>query len=384
MDKEISTGLLEVNHKELNSLIKQYYQKKLFLMIYGTFGVGKSTVVLKTAKEIAKSKGKTLVEWNKINKDEKLNLVQHPEGKFVLIDERLSQYDSSDIRGLPDFNGLDTVDWKMPLWAKMVTTEGSDGLLFFDEMNHAISLVISSAYQVILDRIVTNCPIAKDWLILGAGNLESDNSNTFDFPPPMKDRGGEVQLKLPSSEDWCDWAITAKIDPRIIAFISYKGSYLYQVDHTKDNKYTTPRGWERVSRLIEGVENLNEVDLLVQTAIGKDIANQFTSFCRIKDKINLDVYLKDPKKIKELDKQGDAKSMMYFVTGIAAEKYGEEKIGFDKIEEFVETFDVLGYNELSVVLFKLAKQYNINKFTKDFSNPTSKTVFKFAKQMAEP
>jgi len=60
--------VLKVSHTQLNEVLKNYYEKKLALFIWGTFGIGKSRVVLQSAREVAESKGKIFVEWNKIDK----------------------------------------------------------------------------------------------------------------------------------------------------------------------------------------------------------------------------------------------------------------------------------------------------------------------------
>ena len=108
--------MLNCTHIELSSLIKGYYEKKLALFIYGAFGIGKSFCVRDTAKALSEEKGKEFVEWNKSSREKKQEIFDSPDKYFVLIDERLSEYDSSDIKGLPDFkDGQETLEWKVPL-----------------------------------------------------------------------------------------------------------------------------------------------------------------------------------------------------------------------------------------------------------------------------
>jgi len=127
--------VLKVNHEDLSKLIKQYYNKKLALFVWGTFGIGKSRVVLETAQAIAKEKGKEFKEWNKSTEKDKGEILRNPQKYFVFIDIRLSEYDSSDIKGLPDFTGeRKTIEWKIPNWAEFTSLPCSDGILFFDEI----------------------------------------------------------------------------------------------------------------------------------------------------------------------------------------------------------------------------------------------------------
>ena len=52
--------VLKINHKELKEIVKQYYNKKLALFLWGTFGIGKSQEILETAKKISKRKRKRI------------------------------------------------------------------------------------------------------------------------------------------------------------------------------------------------------------------------------------------------------------------------------------------------------------------------------------
>ena len=165
----------KVTHKELNVLIEHYYKTKEPLFIWGTFGIGKSRVMREVAIDKAKEKGKEFVEWNKTNPDKKQEVFNNPEKYFVFIDIRLSEYDSSDIKGLPDFQSdKKSIDFRVPFWALLLEKPESDGILFFDEINLATPLVISSCYKIIYDRVVNDGKINDNWLIVGCGNKQED------------------------------------------------------------------------------------------------------------------------------------------------------------------------------------------------------------------
>ena len=317
--------MLKVSHKNLNELIKEYYKKKLSLMVFGGFGIGKSFVVRDTAEDISKSRGRKFVEWNKLTKDEKQNVFEYPEKYFVLIDIRLSEYDSSDIKGLPDFKEKkETIEWKIPFWAKFLTLENSDGLLFFDEINLTTPIVISSVYKIIYDRVVNESKINGNWLIMGAGNRDEDRAFTHTLPSPVKDRCGEIELINPNNEDWSEWAIKKKIDSRIIGFVNFKPSSLNNIDFNSNQKFTTPRGWERLSNLVSGLKINETFELMCCSAIGEGIAREFIAFCKIQEKINLGELIKNPQKIEKIEDI----SIKYFLTSAVAEQYGEKKLDF--------------------------------------------------------
>ena len=102
----------KVSHKELSQLLDIYYEKKKALLVYGSFGIGKSDSVRVSANSMAKAKNKTYVEWNKLAQKDKDDVFIHPEKYFVLLDMRMSEFDPTDIKGLPDYKDKDSIDWK--------------------------------------------------------------------------------------------------------------------------------------------------------------------------------------------------------------------------------------------------------------------------------
>jgi len=354
--------MLKISHKELNELLKEYYKKKLSLFIFGAFGIGKSFCVRDTAKEISKTRGRKFVEWNKITKKEKQEVYEYPEKYFVLIDIRLSEFDSSDIKGLPNFRGdKETIDWSIPFWAKFLTLNNSDGVLFFDEVNLATPLVISSVYKIIYDRVIDDSKMNDNWLIVGAGNREEDMAFTHTLPAPVRDRGGEVELISPSVDDWTEWAIENKIDSRIIGFVNFKPSSMNNVDFNNNQKFTTTRGLERLSCLINKLKIGSTFELMCCSAIGEGIAREFIAFCKISEKLKLEEIIKNPKKIEKIEDI----SIKYFLVSCVAEKYKDKKVKFEKIMEISKVFDELGNSEFVALLWKLSSIYS-KDFKKDF------------------
>ena len=123
-------------------------------------------------------------------------------------------------------------------------------------------------------------------------------SSDLTLPAPLKDRGGEVELSVPSVEDWTkDFAIPNKIDGRIIGYLNFKPSSLRKVDFEDNQKFVTPRGWERVNQLIKDVKGYSNLNLICKSAIGEGIAHEFISFCKIQEKMKLEEVIKNPKKI---------------------------------------------------------------------------------------
>jgi len=371
----------QITHKQLNQLIKVYYDKKNIdnrknaLMIYGTFGVGKSAIVRESAIEIGTKEGREFCEWNKMTETERTKVFENPEKYFCLIDIRLSEFDSSDIKGLPDYHGKDSIVWKCPKWAKFLELEKSNGILFFDEINLAPPLVISSTYKIIYDRVINESKINDDWLILGCGNKDEDRAFTHELASPVRDRGGEVELICPSAESWTNWALEHEIDSRIIGFVNFKPSVLHSVNFEDNQKFTTERGWARVNSLINGIEDYNDLDLICSSAISEGIAREFSAFCKIKEQINLEEIIKTPSKLKSI-KEID---MKYFIITALSERYKAKKIDFKNIMAISEELDKLKNCEFVALFWRLCMRINPKKFKTEIINSKSQIITKYTK-----
>jgi len=372
--------MLKINHNELKEMLKQYYKVKIALFVFGGFGIGKSFLVRDTAREIGETRAREFVEWNKLPKEKKQEVYEYPEKYFTLIDIRMSEQDSTDIKGLPDFrDGRETIDWKIPLWEKYILQENSDGILFLDEFNLGSPLVLSSFYKVLYDRIVNDEKMSDNWLVVGAGNRDDDRGFTHTLPEPLRDRGGEVELINPNVEDWTIWAIKNNIDSRIIGFVNFKPSSLHKVDFGDNQKNTTERGFERLSCLTYKEKISKEFELLCCSAIGEGIAREYIAFCKIQEKLKLEEIIKNPKKIEKIEDI----AVKFFLVSAVAEKYSDKKntqVDFDKVMEMSIVLDNIKNAEFVALLWRLSSSYTEN-FKKDFlkSKGHDKFIEKYGK-----
>jgi len=325
--------------------------------------LGKSRVLLDSAKEISEGRARKFVEWNRLSKKEKEEVYEYPERYFVYIDLRLSEFDAGDFK-LPKFtDNSEMIDWKIPMWANLMGLEDSDGILVFEEMNLAPPLVMSSCYKIIYDRFISEYAMNDNWLIVGCGNLETDKAFVHPLPNPLKDRAGECFLQIPDIDSWTtDFAIPNGIDNRIIGFLNFKPSSLRIVDDKDAQKDCTPRGYERLSTLIKGVTDWKIIGLLSNCAIGKGTAIAFVSFCKISEKLKLDEIIKNPEKIKNLKKVDEK----FFLVSAMAEKYRDKKIKFDTILKASEVLDEMNDAEFVALFWRMASSYSKEQFKKDF------------------
>ena len=368
----------QVTHDELKELLLRHYDKKISMFVYGRFGIGKSDTVVKSAKDIAAKKGKTFIDWNGVSEEEKSKVFDNPKDYFVLIDIRLAEYDSSDIKGLPIFKSDNkAIEFKVPYWALFMSKPDSDGILFFDEINLAPPLVMSSCYKIILNRVINDMPINPNWGVFGAGNLDEDRAYTNSMAPPLKDRASEVELLNADGDRWTKWALDNGIEPMVIGYINFKPQDLYKVDWNDKQKYTTPRGWERLSKLIHGIDDFNEMELNASSAIGEGIAKGFVAWCKISKQIDLPGILANPEKIKAIEEL----SVKWFINTAIAENYANNKIKFDKVMGVSKALDEIDNVELVAYLWKMCNGLSKN-FKKEFlKNVDDDLVKKYQKYL---
>ena len=239
---------------ELTTSITAMVKAQIPTFIWGAPGIGKSSIV----KQVAKANG------------------------YDFIDLRLALMDPTDLKGIPFYDKEE----HQALWAppSFLPKSGS-GILFLDELNSAPPDVQASAYQLILDRKVGEYTLPDGWAIVAAGNREGDRGVTYRMPSPLANRFVHLELEI-NVDDWREWAFSAVLDERVIAYIGYKSEDLFSFDPALNEKsFATPRSWEFVSALLQ-----SEMDskLLLETisgAIGKNRAVTFLSFAKVMHKL---------------------------------------------------------------------------------------------------
>lgn len=311
----------EINHEELKKALEVAHKIKKPLYISGTTGIGKSETIKEYAKEYAKKQGLNFVEGTTNN-----------EKDFQLIDIRLSQLEPSDLKGLPDIKG-DTTKWLKPNW--LPTNPKAQGIILFDEINLAPPSIQASCYQLILDRRLDDYQIPEGFMVIGAGNRESDKANVFDLPAPLKNRFLHVDLKIPSVEEWSEWANKNGIAGEVISFLNWKKDALFKFDEVENsNAFPTPRSWYYASEVLKetrGKGNEKIRDIMLKSAIGEATAIQFKSFLKISEKVDLNEYLKNPEKVKDIDEV----SIKYALIGAILEDY-KNKRSKDRLEKILK------------------------------------------------
>lgn len=240
--------------QELKESLSRLIDSKIPTFIWGSPGIGKSSIV----KQIAN------------------------ENNLDFIDLRLSLLDPTDLKGIPFFDSQS----KEAVWAKPeFLPKSGEGILFLDEINSAPPSVQAAAYQLVLDRKVGDYVLPSGWAIVAAGNLESDRGVVYRMPSPLSNRFVHLNMEI-SFDDWKIWAYEKNIDNSILAFLSYKSEYLFNFDPKKNEKaFATPRSWEYVDSILKSKISFNNQLEVISGAVGEDASLEYISFRKVLDKL---------------------------------------------------------------------------------------------------
>jgi GTPase SAR1 family protein len=243
--------------QQLHQALIPLIESNIPTFIWGNPGVGKSSLVY----QIAELKNRTF------------------------IDLRLSLLDPTDLRGIPFFNQ----ETKESVWAKPEFLPDpktqEKGILFLDEINSAPPTIQAAAYQLILDRKIGEYTLPPNYAIIAAGNYETDRGVTYRMPTPLANRFVHLNFDLDFAS-WKHWAFQNGIDARILSFLSYKPSNLFQFDPKSTQKsFATPRSWKFVDDILKSGVKSELVENVIAGAIGKESASEFLNYTRIMDEL---------------------------------------------------------------------------------------------------
>jgi hypothetical protein len=281
---------------KVNEIVKAIvcaYPARQPLMVWGAPGVGKSSAAKKAAAVL-----RAMLAAGSLPGEATAALkaaAKKPGFEFGFIDLRLPLLEPVDLRGLP-YVKEGVAYWSRPVFLPT----GGYGLLFLDELVQAGPAMQSAASQLVLDRCIGEYRLPDGWMVIAAGNRASDRAAVNAMPTHIANRFVHLQTEI-NVEAWVAWALEAKLDMRVIAYIKWKGApSLHSFDpQAKVLAFPSPRSWEFVSKLLGSFSNLNDPILgeMIKGAIGDGEVASFLAFCKMFDKLpNIDNIFLNPKR----------------------------------------------------------------------------------------
>jgi len=326
---------IEETKKFLLDILKQ---NKTVPMLIGKHGIGKSAITLDALKEVGCQKISQIM---------------------------LAQVLPEDVGGMPQRSTtINKVEWLKPFWFD------SDGL-FFDELNRASSETLNAFMEIPLYRSIHGFKLDDKVRITIAINPDNGVYKVGDLDPALWDRVVPIEVE-PDLEGWKQWAVKAGINDIVISFLTQFPENF--CPNSKADKISpTPRGWERVSNLLE----LGYFEgKYTKGILGTEIAYTFEGYAKerfervkIKDLINnYEKYgIREMSPEKQLDIVNQAalalnekisKELIRLTLKLIPDLREEMKVAFvKKLKEDVRS-KILNNKELTNLLFPIFQKIN--------------------------
>ena len=368
---KINSSLQQVDIKTLKDLIPYYFHNRIPLYLWGRPSTGKTSCIRQFAKEEAARRG--------------LRYSEDEYGKdiFTLKVITLSQFDSPDLRGMPEIvkseSGRSTTTF-VP--TEELPREGQ-GIIFFDEMNKADDTTISACYQIILEGRYGSLPAVKNkhnkdafWR-MAASNTENDFCNVNVSSLALLRRFSHMEITM-GINDAIKYFISVNLDSRIIAFLKNSPEELFPQkwdEKLLDNKANPfPSTWENLGKMIQLKANFDTIYHLAASCIGAPVAAKFVNYCKMVDKLDMDEILKDPKtKIAEIAKMNEKASLLYAVIFSIGQRWHnkDKKVTPAKVLEITEALPAefgtsFVQHVLEARMHELTKQPNFERILTKF------------------
>ncbi len=238
------------------ALIEQYADpvlRRRATMLWGTRGVGKSSVVRQVAEHFG----------------------------VPLVDLRLTTIEPVDIRGAIYADELQgkTV-WFPPEF--LPTADQPAGILFLDELTAADQRLQISAYSLILDRKVGHYVLPDGWQVIAAGNASFHGAVSHDMGTALADRMFHFNVQT-VVDAFIAHAIERGFAPEVMAYLRVRPDKLddTQAQLAGDHLVgASPRGWEDISKLLQSGLSEGAQRVFVQGRIGAANAAEFFGVLR--------------------------------------------------------------------------------------------------------
>lgn len=231
------------------------------VMLWGPPGVGKSQAIRQIAERIERETGKSV----------------------KVTDVRLLLFNPIDLRGIPTANADKTLAvWLKPQIFQMDAGDDTVNILFLDEISAAPQSVQAAAYQITLDRAVGEHRLPDNCIVIAAGNRTTDKSVAYRMPKALANRLLHIEIEG-SFPAWKQWAVTSGIREKVIGFLSFRQNLLMDFDAGSDDlAFPTPRAWEAVSRILNGIDDdIDNMYALIAGIVGTGAAVEFRTWTRV-------------------------------------------------------------------------------------------------------
>jgi len=308
---------LSIKISDAIPVIKMSLEAGLNPMLWGSYGVGKTSIVGEIGKEMG---------FDEV-------IILHP-SQDDIIDYKLPYLQDDEDSG--EKVSAFALSSRLPRKGRC--------LVFVDEINTASMSLQPTLYSLILEGSIGSYKMPKECRRMAAGNRESDKCAANPMAAALKDRMCPHLNIVPDAESWCKWAFTKNIRPEIIAFVRELPHVLEQADPSDPSGGCTPRSLERLSRLLNaGIPQKSE-QVVIRGTIGQAMGAEFDGYLNLfRGKIDMQEIINNPSKA-PLPNRGDMRyaicsALSYHLGGLKDPKKKEQTKIFDNILTYLSRMD---------------------------------------------
>ena len=250
-----------------------------------------------------------LVGKHGIGKSEILTSYFNSKGMKVVTLFLGQMADPGDIIGIPskvekqDAEGKATsrTDFTPPYWFPQ---DGQPIVLFLDELNRARPEILQTVMDLTLNRKLAGKALPEGSHVISAVN-DGDEYQLTDLDPALVSRFNIYEFK-PTVEEWLNWAVSQKLDERVINFIQNNPTWLD--GDTKEyrglEKSADRRAWKHVSDVMLKVDDIKDIHKrIIAGIVGAGAAAAFIQSAQQRHAITgKDLLLKYDKTMKTVEK----------------------------------------------------------------------------------
>lgn len=315
---------IKVDPAKATKIIKTAIKANTTCMMWGKWGVGKTSIVYQIAEAMHPYFDSCIV----------INPSQDD-----VIDFKLPYVDTMTFEGENHNISRFAVSERLPRQGRHI--------IFVDEINTATPAMQATLYSLILEGRIGSYSLPKGCIRMAAGNREEDGCAAMPMSNALKDRLGVHMNVVPSESSWIHWATTrGNIAPEVVAFVRDNPSRLEGHCSNDDGDPTggcTPRSLEFLSRMVTAGLDDDIRHIVTNGIIGQGAGAEFIGFLDIfKNKINIQEIIDKPETApipKELD-------VMYSVVSSLGAKINKENI--DKIMVYLKRLPERRYMIMSM------------------------------------
>jgi len=200
---------------------------------------------------------------------------------------QLTVMDTGDLIGMPiveETKHGKITTWAKPVWLQRVNKANEDGkhvIVFLDELGRSSTEIRQASLQMVLEGKIQEHTLGEynglKSLIVVADN-PSDDYDTADFDAALEDRFITLNVET-SVEGFLKYAREKGLEPVITDFLAEFPERLLYKPESDDEKGSTPRAWEALSRILKATPKDSEILYpLITAKVGKTIGSSFLHY----------------------------------------------------------------------------------------------------------